>query len=72
MHSFSIDNILECVSYIYIKYAWVVPFKNKKVITITNTFHKISNERKKIWLRTKKIWQIKTKNMVDKNFTKNQ
>ena len=56
MHSFSIDNILECVSYIYIKYAWVVPFKNKKVITITNTFHKISNERKKIWLRTKKIW----------------
>ena len=45
---------MECVSYIYIKYAWIVPLKNKKVITITNTFHKISNERKKYGCQRKK------------------
>ena len=53
---------------IYSKYAWVVPLKDKKVITITNAFHKILDEsgRKsnKIWLdkgseicnRPKKSW----------------
>ena len=39
---------------IYSKHAWVVPLKDKKGITITNTFQKILDEsgRKpsKIWL----------------------
>ena len=40
--------------YIYSKYAWVIPLKVKKWITITNGFQKILDESKhkpnKIWL----------------------
>ena len=35
---------LLCVIDIYIKYAWVVPLKDKKGITITNAFQKNINE----------------------------
>ena len=35
---------LLCVIDFYIKYAWVTPLKDKKGITITNAFQKISNE----------------------------
>ena len=33
-----------CVIYICIKYAWVIPLKDKKSITITNAFQKILEE----------------------------
>ena len=39
---------------IYCKYAWVIPLKDKKGITITNTFQKTLNESKhkpnKMWV----------------------
>ena len=45
---------LLCVINIYSKYAWVIPLKDKKGITITNAFQKILNgfNRKpnKMWL----------------------
>ena len=46
--------LLLCVIDIYIKYAWVIPLKDKKEIIITNAFQNILDEsnRKpnKIWL----------------------
>ena len=33
-----------CAIDIYSKYAWVIPSKDKKVIPITNAFHKILDE----------------------------
>ena len=35
---------LVCVIYIYTKYAWVIPLKDKKGITTTNAFRKKLNE----------------------------
>ena len=35
---------LLCVSDIYSKYSWVIPWKDKQCITITNTFQKILKE----------------------------
>ena len=32
---------LLCVIHIYIKYAWVIPLKDKQGITITNAFQKV-------------------------------
>ena len=50
---------LVCVFDIYSKYAWVVPLKDKKGITITNAFQKILDEfnckRNKIWVETKAV-----------------
>ena len=37
---------LLCVIDIYNKHAWVIPLKDKKEITITNTFQKILDESK--------------------------
>ena len=36
---------LLCVTHIFSKYAWVVPLKDKKGITIVNAFQKIQKER---------------------------
>ena len=33
-----------CVTDVFSKYSWVVPLKDKKVITITNAFQKILKE----------------------------
>ena len=44
---------LLCVIDIYSKYAWVVPFKDKKGITITDSFHKLLDESKR---KPNKIW----------------
>ena len=45
---------LLCVIEIYSKYAWIIPLKDKKSITITHTFQKIlkASNRKlnKIWV----------------------
>ena len=53
-----------CFFDIFSKYAWVVPIKDKKGITITNGFQKMLDESK---CKPNKIW-------VDKaaNFTMNQ
>ena len=37
---------LLCVIDIYTKYAWVIPLKDKKAITITDAFQKIEDESK--------------------------
>ena len=37
-----------CVIDIYSKYAWVIPWKDKKGITITNGFQKILKESNKV------------------------
>ena len=44
---------LLCVIDIFSKYAWVVPLKDKKGITITNAFQKILKESNR---RPNKIW----------------
>ena len=44
---------LVCVIDIYSKYAWVIPLKDKKGITITNYFQKILKESNR---RLNKIW----------------
>ena len=56
---------------IFSKYAWVIPLKDKKGITITNAFQKTLNESKhkpnKIWVdkssdyykRSMKSWLVK-------------
>ena len=45
---------LLCAIDIYSKYAWVIPLKDKKFITITNAFQKILKEPtgkpKEIWV----------------------
>ena len=38
---------LLCVIYIFSKYAWVVPLKDKKGVTITNGFQKMLKESKR-------------------------
>ena len=38
---------LLCVIDIYCKYAWVVPLKDKKCVTIVNAFQKILNDLKR-------------------------
>ena len=47
---------LLCVIDIYSKYAWVVPLKDKKVITIVNAFQKILDDSKR---KPNKIWMHK-------------
>ena len=44
---------LSCVIDIYRKYAWVIPLKGKKDITVTNAFQKILKESKR---KPNKIW----------------
>ena len=45
--------ILLCVIDIFNKYAWIVPLKDKREITITNAFHKNLKESNR---KPKKIW----------------
>ena len=63
---------LLCVPDIFSKYAWVVPLKDKKGITITNPFHKILKEsnRKpnKIWVdKGSKFHNSSMKSWLEKN-----
>ena len=43
---------LLCAIDIFCKYAWVVPLKDKKAISIVNAFQKIITEERK----TNKLW----------------
>ena len=49
---------LLCVIDIYSKYAWVVPLKDKKAVTIVNAFQKVLDNLKK---KTNKKWVDQTK-----------
>ena len=44
---------LLCIIYICCKYAWVIPLKDKREITITNYFQKNLNESKR---KPNKLW----------------
>ena len=50
------DIFVLCVIDIFSKYAWVIPLKDKKRITITNAFQKILDESN---CRADKIWADK-------------
>ena len=50
---------LLCVVDIYNKYAWVIPLKDKRGITVTNAFQKILHESGR---RPNKNWKIKVVN----------
>ena len=44
---------LLCVTDIFSKYVWAIPLKDKKGITITNAFQKISKESNR---KPNKLW----------------
>ena len=54
-------SFLLCVIDIYSKYVWVIPLKDKKVITITNAFQRILNAN-----------QTKYASIKEANFIKHQ
>ena len=63
---------LLCVIDVYSKYAWVIPLKDKKDITITNAFQKILKEcnRKpnKIWVdKDNEFYKRSMKSWLEKN-----
>ena len=55
---------LLCVIDIFSKYAWVIPFKDKKGITVTNSFHKILDESNR---KPKKIWVDKDREFYNRS-----
>ena len=58
---------LLCVIDIFSKYAWVVPLKDKKDVTITNAFQKVLKESD--W-RPNKIWVDKGSEFCNSSFKK--
>ena len=46
---------------IFSKYAWVIPSKDKKGITITNAFQKLLDESNR---KPNKVWVIKAVNFI--------
>ena len=63
---------LLCVIDIYSKYAWVVPLKDKKGVTIVNAFQKILDDSKrkpnKIWVdQGSEFYNISMKSWLEKN-----
>ena len=58
---------LLCVIDIYSKYAWVIPLKDKKGISIVNGFQKIINDSKR---RPYKIWVDKGSEFYNNSFKK--
>ena len=50
-----------CVINIFSKYAWVVPLKDKKGVTIVSTFQKILDESKR---KPNKVWVNKAVNFT--------
>ena len=55
---------LLCVIDIYSKYAWVIPLKDKKGITITNAFQKILDESNR---KPNKIWTDKFSKLYNRS-----
>ena len=67
---------LLCVIDIYSKYGWVIPFKDKKGITITNAFQKILDESNCkpniIWLdRGSEFYNSSMKSWLEKKWYRN-
>ena len=58
---------LLCVIDIHSKYAWVIPLQDKKVITITDAFHKILKESNR---KPNKIWVDKGGEFYNKSVKK--
>ena len=54
---------LLCVINIHSKYAWVIPLKDKKRISITNDFQKILDDSKR---KPNKIWADKNSEFYNK------
>ena len=58
---------LLCIIDIFSKYAWVVPLKDKKVISIVNAFQKILKESER---KPNKIWVDKGSEFYNNSFKK--
>ena len=56
---------LSCIIDIFSKYAWVVPLKDKKGITIINAFQKILKESNR---KPNKIWVDKGSEFYNSSF----
>ena len=63
-------SFLLCVMDIFSKYAWVLPLKDKKGVTIVNAFQNILNDSLKLHLKRKpnKIWVGKGSEFYDNSF----
>ena len=55
---------LLCVIDIFSKYTWVIPFKDKKGITITDAFQKFLKESNR---KPKKIWVDKSSEFYNRS-----
>ena len=67
---------LLCIIDIYSKYAWVIPLKDKKGITITNVFQKTLDESNrtpnKIWVdKGSEFYNRSMKSYLEKNWYRN-
>ena len=56
-----------CAIDFFSKYDWVVPLKDKKGVSIVNTFQKILNDSNR---KTNKIWVSKKSEFYDTSFKK--
>ena len=59
---------LLCVIHIFSKYAWVVPLKDKKGVSIVNAFQKILKELNR--RKSNKIWVDKGSEFYNNSFKK--
>ena len=59
--------LLLCVIDVFSKFAWIVPLKDKKGITITNAFRKILKESNR---KPNKIWIGKGSEFYNNSFKK--
>ena len=59
-----IFRFLSCAIDIYIKYAWIIPLKDKKEIAVTNAFQKILNESNR---KPNKIWVDKVSEFYNRS-----
>ena len=57
---------LSCVIDIFSKYAWVIPLKDKKGISVVNRFQKINNSKRK----PNKLWVDKASEFYNNSFKK--
>ena len=56
---------LLCVIHIFSKYAWVVPLKHKRGVTIVNSFQKVLDDSKR---KPNKIWVDKGSEFYSNSF----
>ena len=56
-----------CVIDLFSKYAWVVPFKDKKRLSVVNAFHSILDSPKR---KSNKIWACQGSEFYNNHFKK--